>query len=113
MKLNIIGLPYLDPPLLSVIFKVVHGGDTALAAIQDEPMRDYAAMLLLMARYNLKYRAIQLKKLVPILDEMADESESDPETTALELGLILAIKELYDMRPDTLKGVLRQVPVEP
>ncbi len=111
MKLNIIGLPYLDPPLLSVIFGVLHGDEKNLAAIPDEPVRDYTAMLLSIARYNLKYRAVQLKKLVPVLDEMTNENESDPETTALELGLILAIKELYDMRPDTLKAVLRQVKI--
>jgi hypothetical protein len=111
MKLNIIALPYLDQPVLDAVFGAAVGGEDSLSAIGDLATRDYAEMLLTMARYNVKYRSLQLKKLVPVLQESFGDIDADPEGAALALGVVLSIKELYGMRPDTLKAVLRQVTV--
>jgi hypothetical protein len=111
MKLNIIALPFLDQPVLDAVFSVALGDEETLNAIHDVSTRDFTDMLLTMAHYNVKYRSLQLKKLVPTLQEVFGDADADPEGAALALGVVLAIKELYGMRPDTLKAVMRQVTV--
>ena len=108
MKLNMIGLPFLDKTILGAIFQVAPDPQVLLPEIPDQALRDFIEMLLAMARYNVKYRQQQLNKLVPVLAEVGDEPLGDPEQASTVLGLSLAIKDLYGMRPDTFKAVLRQ-----
>lgn len=103
-----IGLPFLDKALLSAIFQVAPDPEALLPGIPDPALRDFIEMLLAMALYNIKYRQQQLNKLVPVLAEVGEDWLSEPETASRVLGLSLAIKDLYGMRPDTLKAVLRQ-----
>jgi hypothetical protein len=104
-----IGLPFLDQAVLEAIFRVASDPEPTLTAFQDPALRDFVEMLVGMAHYNVKYRQQQLSRLLPVVAEVIEELAGEPEQASMVLGLILAIKELYNMRPDTLKAVLRQV----
>jgi hypothetical protein len=111
MKLNMIALPHLDQAVLDAVFSACLGDEDTLAGIHDESTRDFAGMILAIAGYNVKYRPMQLKKLVLVMQETLGDTEADPEGFARVLGAVMAIKEMYNMRVETLKAIMRQVTV--
>ena len=110
MKTNHDGLPYLDQYLLDLVFSCVYHDEDALEAIVDPQTRAFVDTLLAMQHYNVTYRSAQLRRTFPPLAEAIGRIET-PDGTQAWLALALAIQELYGMRPDTLKAVLRQVTV--
>jgi hypothetical protein len=105
-------LPFLDQFTIDTLFKCASGSEEDLDKIKSRQVRDFAEMLLGMQSYNIKYRTRQVQKLFPLLDETIGPLDSSSERTALWVALALAVKELYGMRPDTLKIVLKKVTVQ-
>ena len=66
-------------------------------------------MLLAIQKYNVKHRRHQIQKLFPLVDEETGPFEPDQESTVLWVALVLAFKELYGMRNETLKTVLKKL----
>jgi hypothetical protein len=108
MRPNTTDLPYLDPTLLKTIFANLEGNEEGLAKIKSRQVRDFIEMLLAIQKYNVKHRSHQIQKLFPMVDEETGPFEPDKESTVLWVALVLAIKELYGMRTETLKTVLKK-----
>ena len=109
MRPNTTDLPYLDPSLLKTIFINANSKEEDLEKIKGRQLRDFVEMLLAMQKYNVRHRSHQLQKLFPLVDELTGPFEPDKESTALWIALVLAIKELYGMRTETLKTVLKKM----
>ena len=109
MRPNTTDLPYLDPSLLKTIFANNSGKEEDLAKIKSRQLRDFMVMLLAIQKYNARYRGHQIQKLFPLVDEETGPFEPDQESTVLWVALVLAVKELYGMRTETLKTVLKKV----
>lgn len=102
-------LPFLDQFTIDTLFRCAAGRDEDLDKIKSGQVRDFVEMLLAMQVYNIKYRTRQVQKLFPLLEETLGPLDASSEKTALWVALALAVKELYGMRPETLKTVLKKV----
>jgi hypothetical protein len=109
MRPNTTDLPYLDPTLLKTIFANIEGKEEDLAKIKSRQLRDFIVMLLAMQKFNANYRGHQVQKLFPLVDEETGPFEANLESTVLWVAEVLAIKELYGMRNETLKTVLKKM----
>jgi hypothetical protein len=107
MKYNERNLPYLDQPLMDTIFASVYG----LQDIPDPEVNDFVMTLQAMQDYNYKYRSAQLVKLFPIFEETVGPMEINSDGTSLWIAMGLALKELYGMRTETLRSLLKLVTV--
>jgi hypothetical protein len=107
MKLNERELPYLDRALLDTIFASVYD----LQNISDEEVHDFVVMLRAMQYYNYKYRLGELVKLFPIFEQTVGPMEINSDGTSLWIAMGLALKELYGMRNETLRQLLRSLTI--
>ncbi len=108
MKLNHRDLPYLEKPMLDLIFKHVYDMPTD---VRDPFTRDFLIMLKNMQNFNQQYRKEELVRLFPLAEPIVGPFEINSEGTSFWLAMILAIQELYGMRDNTLKGVLHKITV--
>ncbi len=112
MKPTPLDLPFLDQNTLDTIFNCAEGHEEDLEKIRGRQMHDFVVMLLAVQGYNIKYRTRQLQKLFPLMEEAIGPMEANSEITGLWVAMALAIKELYGMRPDTMKTVLKKLTVQ-
>ncbi len=107
MKLNEKFLPVLDKPLLDEIFAHVFNGD--LTDVDAGQKRDFIQLLKGMQNFNFDHRQQALGEVVPIMEEMMGPFVTTSEGPIWYFALGLALKELYGMRKETFRAVLRQV----
>ena len=107
MKLNEKFLPVLDTALLDEIFAHVFSDD--VSGIANRQKRDFIRMLKQMQGYNYAHRPQVLSEMLPLMQESLNPIEGNSEGPSFYFALGLAIKELYGMRKETFRAVMRQV----
>ena len=101
--------------MLDTIFDCVYGiTDTVRASrpLLNEPaVADLVAVLLTMQAYNAKWRAMALGRWLPVLEGALGEMEQNSEGTTRWLALAVALRDLYDLRSNTLSDLLKRTSV--
>lgn len=108
-QVNERGLPILDGERLHTLFSGLFNDLSTLDGINDQAFRDFVPVLLDIATYNYKHRTKQVLQLFQLVEEAWGYLTTNSDGTLMQLGLALAIKELYGMRLSTLKQLLSQM----
>ena len=108
-------LPWLGAAQLDAIFDCVYGVTDEI--VQAHPVlavpafRDLVDTLLAMQQLNARHRTRLLHDYLPLFEEAFGPMERGAEGTWLWLGLGLALRDLYDLRRETLRDLLQDVTV--
>lgn len=123
IRMNKNGLPALTGKLLNLVFGCVyrmpgkeeiskHSYLAPLRKIEEnDQLMDYLHLIENMSLYNYRHRWKQYHVLYEIAEPILGPFETNSEGTSLWLGRILAIKELYGLTTDELKGVLQKISI--
>jgi hypothetical protein len=115
IKLNDKELPNLDSQIMTAIFDCVYGINDYLDTntkrlLKEKIFTDFIMVLLAHQQFNYWYRPDVTRELFPIFEStvgpMVRHSEDG---TVLWLALGLAIKELYGINGEKLKGLLKTI----
>ncbi len=119
MNINTIGLPDLNGQILDAIFDNVYDkipgihnqSDETKKLLQEPIFIDLIDLLLRMQKFNYIYRKDQLIDTYDIAHQVM-EFEINSEGTSLWLALILAIKELYGLKDNEMKKILKKIHID-
>jgi len=123
MRINKNGLPALSSKLLNLVFGCVYrmpdeeeiSKRSYLAPLrnleENDQLMEYLHLIENMSLYNYRHRWKQYHDLYEIAVPILGSFETNSEGTSLWLARILAIKELYGLTTDELKGVLRKITI--
>lgn len=118
MEVNTIGLPDLNEKILNAIFDNVYAripgshdlNDETRKLLQEPIFKDMMDLLLSMQEFNYTHRRAQLTEMYDMAHQIID-FEINSDGTSLWLALMLAIKELYELKNDELKKVVNTITI--
>lgn len=107
-------LIYLDAKVINAVFDCVYDGwdglsETTNDLLMNEEFKALIHIIKTMQEYNYRYRFNQYSNLFPIFDETCGPFQTNSEGTSLWLAMGLAIKDIYGLRRETLKNIMKQV----
>ncbi|WML53359.1 hypothetical protein RCG17_01225 [Neobacillus sp. PS3-12] len=116
MKLNDKGLIYLDSDRMNAIFDCVYGinggqNSSTKKLLKDRQFNDFVKLLNNLQEYNYQYRSLQAIELSDIFEASVGPMQNNSDGPIIWCSLGLAIKELYGMRRETLKSLLKLVTI--
>ncbi|MBU9711575.1 hypothetical protein [Evansella tamaricis] len=114
IRTNDNGLVYLNSRTMTAIFDCVYGINDHLEPetkklLQEDMFHSFIKMLLAQQDFNYRYRFSQTAYLFPLFEATVGPMETNSDGTTLWLAMGLAIKELYGLRRETLKGLLEKI----
>lgn len=108
MNKNTPFLPTLDSDFVNLLFAHIYQYPSEDI---DPQNRDFIIMLQAMQDYNRHYRRKQYLRLIPLADASLGPFDMNSEETDFTLGMLLAIREMYDLEDEELVEVLHQITV--
>jgi hypothetical protein len=107
-------LPYLDSQIMMAIFDCVYGINDYLDTntkrlLKEKIFTDFILLLLAHQQFNDQYRPDRTKELFPLFESTIGPMSRHSDGAGLWLALGLAIKELYGINGEKLKGLLKTI----